>query len=401
MPRATPSRAAPPTPSSTSTSTSCRSAPTTTPCSTCSTRTPARTTSRATPRHPASTAPTSHPSCSRTRRSRRCSARSRSSRAWSASPPRCASRTASRATSRSSPASTTAGTTTAESSRSATTRRGRAPHAPVAQRRDRSGAAQRPRPARRVRPGADVAMSAGDAQPTVPTPEWAPGPARRAPAAARLAVDLDRRHRGRARRRGVVRRRVDRPQRRREHDPRSRSSRSLALPADQPVEVECARVRSSRSCIAGELDEVTISSEDVPIGSVAGDVTVAAQGHPIRGGARQRDAATVVRSTRPQLRDAAWRRSTASRPTSLGLDEPDVTMSTELRSPRRRLPRRRRPDALSAAEGDIVLTPATLQLAGADDLGRRAPRSVRPARGRRAARLDRVHRRSTSRPGSP
>ena len=144
------------------------SAPTTTPSSTCSTRTPAPArwpaTRQASRRRRASafdagaaTHPTESRAARRARRSSRASSRQRR-RAARAAPRRPLPRGARRRR-------TTAGTTPAASSRSATSRSSdRAPHPPVAQRRDRPGPAQRPRPARRERAGADVDVS--DRRPT-------------------------------------------------------------------------------------------------------------------------------------------------------------------------------------------------------------------------------------------
>ena len=81
--------------------------------------------------------------------------------------------------------------------------------------------------------------------------------------------------------------------------------------------------------IVGTLGEVTITSEDVPMESFVGDVTVTAQRHPDprrrRDGQRDGDG-------RPDRGAAAHALSTVEDfpADSLGLAAPDVTMSTEL-----------------------------------------------------------------------
>ena len=147
---------------STSTSTCSSSAQTTTRSTTCSTRTPGPPRSGATPTSVGIGArPRFDPRAARPHRRRRAAhARWGSSRASSPPPPSCARRTASRTTSRRWPASTTAGTTRASagSCRSGDepiTDANRSPR--LAQRGHPRRAGQRAGPARRQRPGADVA----------------------------------------------------------------------------------------------------------------------------------------------------------------------------------------------------------------------------------------------------
>ncbi len=124
--------------------------------------------------------------------------------------------------------------------------------------------------------------------------------------------------------------------------------------------------------ISGTLGEVTIASDDVPIGSFSGDIVVTAHDIPIRGGDMAGGTATVTLD-QEQLRGLM---STVDGfpADSLGLAEPNVTMSTELSLFGVGFPVG---VALTptASDGDLVLTPASLQLAGAsitaDDLRRR------------------------------
>lgn len=135
----------------------------------------------------------------------------------------------------------------------------------------------------------------------------------------------------------------------------------LALPADQEVDVVVAGAVLPQ-LIRGSLDDVTVSSEDVALDAFVGDVTVHAQDIAIRGDAAARAASATVVLDLEQLRTLL---STIEEfpADSLGLSEPDVTMATELSLFGATLPIG---VALtpSAVDGDIVLSPASLQLAG-------------------------------------
>jgi len=137
----------------------------------------------------------------------------------------------------------------------------------------------------------------------------------------------------------------------------------LALPPDQPVDVVVEGAVLPQ-LIRGSLDEVTVSSEDVALDAFVGDVTVHAQDIAIRGDAAARAVSATVVLDLEQLRTLL---STIEDfpAESLGLAEPNVTMTTELSLFGAALPIG---VALtpSAVDGDIVLTPASLQLAGAE-----------------------------------
>lgn len=145
----------------------------------------------------------------------------------------------------------------------------------------------------------------------------------------------------------------------------------LSLPADQEVDVVVEGAVLPQ-LIRGSLDDVTVSSEDVALESFVGDVTVHAQDIAIRGDAAAGAASATVVLDLEQLRTLL---STIEEfpAESLGLSEPDVTMTTELSLFGASLPIG---VALtpSAVDGDIVLSPASLQLAGneitADELSR-------------------------------
>ena len=79
----------------------------------------------------------------------------------------------------------------------------------------------------------------------------------------------------------------------------------LSLPADQEMQVEVASPVIPQ-LITGTLSEVTITSEDVPMESFVGDVTVSAQDIPIRGGGEMGSGtATVVMLFRWSSRNSA------------------------------------------------------------------------------------------------
>ena len=137
----------------------------------------------------------------------------------------------------------------------------------------------------------------------------------------------------------------------------------LSLPADQDVDVVVEGAVLPQ-LIRGSLDDVTVSSEDVELQAFVGDVTVHAQDIAIRGEAAARTASATVVLDLEQLRTLLS--TIQDFPTeSLGLAEPDVTMSTELSLFGAAVPIG---IALTptAVDGDIVLAPASLQLAGSE-----------------------------------
>src|SRR3954453_12802176 len=119
-------------------------------------------------------------------------------------------------------------------------------------------------------------MTVGDTQPTQPLPDWTtapPEPRRRHRAwpwilAAVIVVGLAVAawFIGESIARGLVEKTI-----------RDQVVTSLALPEDQPVDVTVAGTVIPQ-LIAGKLDDVTVSSDDVPIGQLQGDITVHAEG---------------------------------------------------------------------------------------------------------------------------
>lgn len=136
----------------------------------------------------------------------------------------------------------------------------------------------------------------------------------------------------------------------------------LALPADQEVTVDVAG-QVIPQLLIGTLREVTVSSDDVPLGEIVGDVTVTAHDIPLRGGDLGGASATITLDEE-QLR-ALMTTVDGFPAETLALDEPDVTMSTELSFFGIGFPVG---VALTptAVDGELVLTPAALQVAGAE-----------------------------------
>lgn len=205
-------------------------------------------------------------------------------------------------------------------------------------------------------------MASGDTQPTLPIPgEWAyaqPPTPRRRPVwpwlvafGVVLALAIAAWFVGEAIAKDLVTKTI-----------RDQVVTQLALPADQEVTVEVSGFVIPQ-LLSGALDEVTISSEDVALGEVVGDVTVTAHDIPIRGGELGSAVATVTLDEE-QLRTLMSGVEGFPAET-IALDDPDVTMSTELSLFGVGIP-----VGVSltptAVDGELVLTPASLQLAGAD-----------------------------------
>ncbi|WP_127820089.1 LmeA family phospholipid-binding protein [Microbacterium sp. CPCC 204701] len=136
----------------------------------------------------------------------------------------------------------------------------------------------------------------------------------------------------------------------------------LALPESQPIDVDIPGAMIPQ-LVGGTLDELTMASDDVEVGRFAGDVVVVAQDVPIRGGSMGGATATVTLDEE-QLRGlvstiAAFPADTVS------IDAPVVTMSMRVPLFGVGVPVgvALTPDAV---DGDIVLTPASLRLAGAE-----------------------------------
>ena len=138
----------------------------------------------------------------------------------------------------------------------------------------------------------------------------------------------------------------------------------LALPEDQEVDVTVGGMVLPQ-LIAGTLDDVTVASDDVTIGPTTGDVSVHAQGIPIRGDAPAEAGSATVRLDADQLQGLLASIDGFPVDSVVALDEPDVTMSTDLS-----LFALTVPIGVSltpgVAEGDLVLSPAGFRIADAE-----------------------------------
>lgn len=116
--------------------------------------------------------------------------------------------------------------------------------------------------------------------------------------------------------------------------------------------------------LSGTLDELTVSAPDVTIGPITGDISVTAEGVPIRGDAPAAGGAATVRLDQDQLR-TLMRQVDGFPADTVGLAAPNVTASTELSVFGVGVP-----IGMSltpgASNGRLVLTPAGFQAAGLD-----------------------------------
>ncbi len=137
----------------------------------------------------------------------------------------------------------------------------------------------------------------------------------------------------------------------------------LSLPADHEIDVEVAGAVVPQ-LIVGSLADVTIASDDVPLGELTGDVTVHAMDVPVHGGGDWSGADATVSLDEDQLR-ALMATVDGFPEETLGLADPNVTMSLDLQLLLVTFPVG---VALtpSAVDGDIVLSPAALQLGDAE-----------------------------------
>lgn len=153
---------------------------------------------------------------------------------------------------------------------------------------------------------------------------------------------------------------------------REQAIAQLDLPEDQQIDVDVAGAVLPQ-LIGGALDDITVSSSDVALQGLTGDITVRAQGVPIRGDQPIEQARATVRLDEQQLRDLLATVDGFPADT-VTLEEPNVAASTELNFLGLSVPIGIAL-APSASEGDLVLTPVSLSVAGnevsADDLQER------------------------------
>ncbi|MBF4561785.1 DUF2993 domain-containing protein [Microbacterium sp. VKM Ac-2870] len=137
----------------------------------------------------------------------------------------------------------------------------------------------------------------------------------------------------------------------------------LDVPADQHIDV-AVRGQVLPQLISGHLDDVTVSANDVSFGPLSGDVEVHAAGIPIRGNAPLQSASATVRLDQSQVR--ALLSTVEGFPAdAVTLEAPDVVMSTSLQLFALSVPVGVSLTP-SASDGDLVLTPRTLRVSGAE-----------------------------------
>ena len=137
----------------------------------------------------------------------------------------------------------------------------------------------------------------------------------------------------------------------------------LALPEDQPIDIQLEGAVIPQ-LIGGALTSIRISSDDVTQGGFSGDVVVQARDVPIRGDGELRDARAVVTLDQAQLQQLLS--AVEGFPVeTVGIAAPDITATTELS-----LFGAAVPVGLSltpsAEDGELVLTPTSVQVAGSD-----------------------------------
>jgi LmeA-like phospholipid-binding len=208
-------------------------------------------------------------------------------------------------------------------------------------------------------------MSSADTHPTQPLPDWAPAePARKRRRAwpwivavvIVIGLGIGAWFAGEAIARNVV-----------ETTIREQIITQLSLPAGHEVDVTVEGAVLPQ-LIGGTLQDVTVSSDDVTVTSsdgsqLSGDVTVHATGIPIRGEAAAESATATIRLDEAQLRILLA--SIDGLPAeSINLAAPDITAEVAVQFFGISFPIG---IALTptAVDGDIVLSPASLQLAGA------------------------------------
>lgn len=135
----------------------------------------------------------------------------------------------------------------------------------------------------------------------------------------------------------------------------------VGLPADQDVDVELGGVVLPQ-LMAGHLDDVTITSDDVTLGPITGDVRVEMRGVPLSSGTAAAGGTASVRLDQDQLRTLLAQIPGFPSGT-VQMAAPDLTFTNELSVFGVGIP-----VGVSvtpgAANGDLTLTPAGFELGG-------------------------------------
>ncbi len=145
---------------------------------------------------------------------------------------------------------------------------------------------------------------------------------------------------------------------------RDQVASQLALPADQQIDVDVAGAVIPQ-LIGGTLDDITIASDDVPIGNITGDVVVHAAGVPIRGDAAASSASATIALDETQL-NALLSTVDGFPDAEVTLAAPDVEVGLEIPLFGFTVPVGVSLVPSAADNGDLVLTPSSVRVAGAD-----------------------------------
>lgn len=142
---------------------------------------------------------------------------------------------------------------------------------------------------------------------------------------------------------------------------RSLVVQNLGIPDDQDVNVQVAGLVLPQ-VITGRLDEVAVSSDDVTLGPITGDVRVDLRGVPVSAGAAADGGVASVRLDQDQLRALLGQLPDLPAGT-VSVAAPDVTFETSLSLFGIAIPVGVAVTP-GAADGDLTLTPASFQVAG-------------------------------------
>lgn len=143
---------------------------------------------------------------------------------------------------------------------------------------------------------------------------------------------------------------------------REQITKNLDLPVDQQIHVDVPGAILP-ALLVGSLPQVTISSADVPLNGITADVVVSAQDVPIRGG--DWSGAHVTATLDAAQVQALLSRIDGFPASTVTLGEPDIDISMDLKLFALTVPVGVGLTP-SASAGKLVLTPDTLQVAGAE-----------------------------------
>lgn len=142
---------------------------------------------------------------------------------------------------------------------------------------------------------------------------------------------------------------------------RSLVVQNLGIPDDQDVNVQVAGLVLPQ-VITGRLDEVAVSSDDVTLGPITGDVLVDLRGVPVSAGSAADGGVASVRLDQEQLR--ALLAEVPDLPAgTVNVAAPDVSFETSLSLFGIGIPVGVTVTP-GAADGDLTLTPSAFQVAG-------------------------------------